>query len=255
MRLILSLLVIGLMVGSFQSCVSSKKYKELEASKQASDQALAETQVVVANLEKEKNELQATMEADKQRLNGEIESLRTDLNSTKSQVTQVQNELSMTQKELAEIKDQINGAFAKYKNSGLTLEEREGRLYVMTKQPVQYRTGSARLTSDEKKALDELAGILKNNPELKLLVEGHTDNVQFVPGAGSDNWDLSVRRAMSVVRQLLSQGVNPNQVAAVGRGETMPAASNDSSEGRAQNRRTVVMPDVDLSKVISGSNQ
>jgi chemotaxis protein MotB len=246
MRLILNLLAFFVLVSSFQSCISKKKYDELMASKEASDRALAETQSQVQTLQTQNQELTTTLESEKQRLNGELASLRTDLNNTKTEVANVQQKLNMTQEELNKFKAMISGAFDKYKNSGLTLEEREGRFYVMTKAPIEYRIGSANLTRDERQALDELAGILKSNPELRVLVEGHTDNLQYPAGSGMDNWNLSVNRATEVVRQLLRAGVSPNQVAAAGRGEMMPAASNDTPEGRSKNRRTVVRPDVEV---------
>ncbi len=252
MRLILNFLALVLLVGAFQSCVSNKKYNELLAAKEASDQALAETQALVQQLEEKNVELQAEMESERARLNGEISSLRGDLNSTKSQIAQVQEKLRMSEDELTRFKAMINGTLDKYKSSGLSLQERDGRLYINTAAPVQYRLGSSRLTSDERKAIGELANVLKNNPELKVLVEGHTDNVPFKPGMG-DNWMLSTNRAMGVVRELLRNGVSPDQVAAVGRGETMPAASNDSAEGRSQNRRAVVLPDVNLGKIYEGN--
>lgn len=253
MRLILNFLALVLLVGAFQSCVSNKKYNELLAAKEASDQALAETQALVQQLEEKNEQLTAEMEAEKARMNGEIESLRSDLNSTKSQVAQVQQKLNVTEEQLAAYKAAINGSLDKYKDSGLTLQERDGRLYINTSQPVRYGLGSSRLTSDERKAIAELADVLKNNPELKVLVEGHTDNVPFKPGMG-DNWQLSTNRAMSVIRELLKNGVNADQVAAVGRGESMPASSNDTSEGRSENRRTVVLPDVNLGKIYEGNN-
>lgn len=253
MRLILNLVVLSLLIGSFQSCVSKKKYDELMAAKEATDQALAETQSQVQTLQNQNQELQATLESEKQRLNGEIAGLRTDLNNTKSQIAQVQEKLNMTEKELNDLKMAINGTFEKYKNSGLTLEDRNGRLVVMTKQPIQYRVGSSSLSRDERKALEELANVLKANPELKLLVEGHTDNLKYAADSGMDNWDLSVMRAMNVARQLIRNGVKPEQLGVVGRGETMPVGPNDSTEGRQQNRRTVVSPDIDLAPLMKGT--
>jgi chemotaxis protein MotB len=250
MRLILNLVALSLLVGSFQSCVSQKKYNELLSAKEATDQALAETQAQVQSLQDENEELQATLEEERERLNGELEELRSDLNNTKDQVAEVQEKLNMTEEQLNSLKEQINGAFNAYSESGLTLEEREGRLYVVTKENIQYSIGSARLSSSERGALDELANVMKENPELRILVEGHTDNLQYPAGAGFNNWDLSVSRAMGVVKYLLRQGVNADQLAVSGYGETMPAASNDSADGRSQNRRTVVRPDVDLGPVM-----
>ena len=94
-----------------------------------------------------------------------------------------------------------------------------------------------------------VAAVLKNQPDIEFMVEGHTDNVAY-KGAGNlqDNWDLSVMRATSVVRILQNQyGLDPAKMAAAGRGEYKPVASNDTAEGRSQNRRTriVILPQLD----------
>lgn len=250
MRLVLKLLVVVIALGSMQSCVSKKKFDELMASKAAADAALAQTQSQLKTLQDEKNALAAQMEAEKARMNGEMTSLRNDLNATKGQVAQVQEKLNMTQAELDKLKTEINGIFATYSNSGLSLEDRGGRLYVIT-DPIQYRSGSYNLSRAERDAIDKLAETLKANPNLKILVEGHTDNVKVNAGSGlGDNWQLSSMRALNVVRRLVKGGVNPNQVAAVGRGDSMPAADNATREGKAANRRTVVVPDADLKGIM-----
>jgi chemotaxis protein MotB len=97
--------------------------------------------------------------------------------------------------------------------------------------------------------LGKVALVLKNQPDIEFMVEGHTDNVAIKPGAALvDNWDLSVRRAAAVVRVLQKQyGLNPAKMAAAGRGEYMPLADNSTAEGRAANRRTriVILPQLD----------
>ncbi len=256
MRQIIGLLIFCLAVGTFQSCVSKKKFDELQAAKDASDKALAETQQQVKTLQDENVNLKNTMEAEKTRMNNEIATIRKDLDATKGQMAQVEEKLKMTQQELENIKGEINGIFNAYKESGLTLEERDGKLYVVTA-PVQYRSGSAALTRAERNALAELANTLKNNPKLDILIEGHTDSQKYPRGAGYDNWNLSVDRAMNVARELLKRGVSADQIAVVGRGDTMPMEDNGTAAGRAKNRRTVVAPEINagaLMKAVGGSN-
>ena len=254
MRLILNLLVFVLAVGTLQSCVSKKKFDELQAAKDATDAALAETQAKVQMLEGENADLQKTLQSEKDRLNGEIAGIKADMDATKSQLAQVSEKLNMTEAELKSLQDEINGMFASYSESGMSLEERDGRLYVVTDEKVNYRSGSARLSNAEREALKALANKLKENPEVRVLIEGHTDNKKFKADAGMDNWDLSLRRALNVVRYLIRQGADPSQVAAVGRGEEMPAASNDTSDGRAENRRSVVVPDVNAGGLMKKNN-
>ncbi len=244
MRQVLKLMVVFLVIGSLQSCVSKKKYDELVASKDATDQALAETQSNLKSLQEEKDALAAQMEAETKRLNGELDGLKSELNSTKGQVSQMQKDLSMTKAELDAIKDEINGIFETYSGSGLSVEEKDGSIYVMTSEKINYRSGSARVNSAQRKAIKELAETLKNNPELTILVEGYTDDQTMVEGAPfADNWELSTERALTVIRELIKAGVNPAQLAAAGRSANDPVGDNDTSEGRAMNRRTVIKAD------------
>ncbi len=255
MRLVLNLLVISLVLGSLQSCVSKKKFDDLTKQKEATDQALAETQEQLSSLQDEKSALEAEFASEKDRMNGEISSIRSDLQSTQSQVAQVQEELNMTKEELDGLKAEINGIFSTYTESGLSMEEKNGKLVVMTKVPVSFKSGSYRLTSDEKDALMELAETLKGNENLKILVEGHTDDDGVKASASySDNWELGYLRAKMVVKELIKNGVSPSQVAAVTYGETMPAASNDDEDGKAQNRRTEVVPNIDLTPLMKKNN-
>jgi len=249
MRLGLKSLIVLLSLGLVSSCVSKKKYDELAASKQATDAALAETQNRVKGLEQDNAKLKADMEAEKNRLNGEIASLRNDLNATKGQIGQVQEKLNMTQAQLDKVKSEINGVFAAYEKSGLKLEERGGALYVITS-PVSYRSGSYALSRAEKQALAELAMTLKNNPDVKLQIEGHTDADKVGGGAGyQDNWELSTLRALNVVRELIKKGASPSQVYAAGRGDSMPVGDNKTRDGKAQNRRTEVKIDPSLKAI------
>lgn len=246
MRQIVNLLIFCLAVGTFQSCVSKKKYDELVAAKEATDQALAETQSNLKTLQEEKDALQAEYNSEKDRLNGEISSIKSSLDATKAEIAQVSEKLNMTQAELDKIKAEINGTFSAYTNSGLSLDERNGQLYVVTAEAVNYRSGSTRLSKAQREALNSLAETLKANPNVKVLVEGHTDDQKVKSGtAYVDNWDLSVARATRVVRYLVRKGVSESQLAAVGKGEFEPAGSNDDKDGRAANRRTEIKPNLE----------
>ncbi len=108
-----------------------------------------------------------------------------------------------------------------------------------------YQSGSAKLTPRAKEVLGKIAKIIESRPDLEVMVEGYTDNVPIKNSCMEDNWDLSVKRSTSVVRMLQRDyGINPNKLIAAGRGEYNTLASNDTSEGRATNRRTriIIMP-------------
>lgn len=244
MRFILSAMVFVMLAGSFQSCVSKKKFDELTAAKAATDQALAETQSDLKTLGEEKDALAAEFESETTRLNGELTSLRSDM---ESQVAQLNEKVTMTESELKAVKDEINGVFAAYSDSGLSMEERDGRLYLVTDEALTFRSSSSRLSRSQRDAIDAMAAKLQANPAIKVIVGGHTDDRQFVADAGMDNWDLSYRRAKAVATRLIRKGADPSQITVAGHGDTMPAADNSTTEGRSENRRTVASPNPDLS--------
>lgn len=245
MRLIIKSLVFVLVVGSFQACVSKKKYEELVAAKAATDQALAETQGQVKTLKTEKDALAADLSKTKADMAAESARMNSEISGIKANMAQVSEKLNMTEAELKKMKDELNGIFAAYSGSGMSLTERGGRLYVVT-DPMTFRNGSSSLTRAQRNAIDEMAKTLKANPKAKILVEGHADNRKFSAGSGRDNWDLSVSRAKAVVTRLIKQGVDPAQLTIAGKGDTMPEGDNSTKEGREQNRRTVIVPNPDL---------
>lgn len=222
------------------SCVSKKKYVELTDQKTAVEQSLAQAQNQISTLEEEKTALQTECDASISDLNTKVTGLQNDLSVARGEVTEYEVTIQNKDGEITSIKDQIRKAFATAKNSGLNIETRNGRLYVRTARPIQYKSGSARLSKEDRELLEDLANTLKSVPGLQLLVEGHTDNAQMIQGAAyNDNWDLSYSRAKRVLDRLLKTGVNPAQLSVVGRGEFMPAVENDpdSKETRAANRR------------------
>lgn len=239
MRLILTALIFCLVAGSFQSCVSKKKYDELVSAKEATDQALAETQMDLKNLQEEKDQLQAEYTAESQRLNNEIQNVRTEMNT---QMAAMNEKLSMTEEQLEAMRKEIKDQFDAFEATGLTLEERDGELFLVTGEPFDFSTGSARLSKADRDAIDQLAMKLKDNPSIQIAIIGHTDTQAYPSGSGFDNWDLSWARAKSVASRMIRQGVNPDQVLVGGRGENDPTATNDTREGRAQNRRVEIKP-------------
>ncbi len=111
-----------------------------------------------------------------------------------------------------------------------------------------YQSGSSNLTARATEVLGKIAGILQERPDLEVMVEGYTDNVPISTDCVKDNWDLSVKRATSVVRVLqTTYKIDPNRLIAAGRGEYNTLASNDTKEGRSTNRRTriIIMPKLD----------
>ena len=124
----------------------------------------------------------------------------------------------------------------------------KGVVYVSISDKLLFRSGSFSVNKAAKEVLGKVAKVINDKPELEFMVEGHTDNVPIKVEGTQDNWDLSVRRATAIVRILQKDfGVAPERMTAAGRGEYIPVADNDTSAGRAKNRRTriVVLPKLD----------
>ena len=142
----------------------------------------------------------------------------------------------------------LKGAVGNLDDQDINIKVDKGVVYIDISDKLLFKTGSYDVTDRAKEVLGKVAAVVKNQPDMEFMVEGHTDNVPFKRGVLIDNWDLSVKRATSIVRILQSQyGLEPGRMAASGRAEYKPVASNDSVEGRASNRRTriIILPQLD----------
>jgi chemotaxis protein MotB len=143
----------------------------------------------------------------------------------------------------------LKGAIGNLDDKDINIKVDKGVVYVDISDKLLFKTGSYSINEAAKSVLGKVAVVLKNQPEIEFMVEGHTDNV-VLSGDGDllDNWDLSVKRATTVVRLLQKQyGLNPANMAAAGRSEYRPIADNSTSAGRSANRRTriVILPQLD----------
>lgn len=130
----------------------------------------------------------------------------------------------------------------------IQVEVRGGKVHVSISDKLLFRSGSASLSNQSKGVLEKIASVVNDHNDLDVMVEGHTDNIPMSNGCITDNWDLSVKRATSVVRALHEQHyVDPERMIAAGRSEFMPREDNDTEVGRSTNRRTeiVIMPQLD----------
>lgn len=143
----------------------------------------------------------------------------------------------------------LKGAIGNLEDEDINIKVDKGVVYVDISDKLLFKSGSYEITERAKEVLGKVATVLKNQPDLEFMVEGHTDSVPF-NGSGviTDNWDLSAMRATTVVRLLQKKyGLDPGRIVAAGRGEYSPIADNTTKEGRAANRRTriVVLPQLD----------
>jgi len=142
----------------------------------------------------------------------------------------------------------LKGAIGNLDDKDINIKVEKGVVYIDISDKLLFKTGKYDVTEEAKVVLGKVATVLKNQPDIEFMVEGHTDNVPFKSGVLLDNWDLSVKRATSVVRILQDQyGLPPAHMTAAGRSEYVPVTSNDTIENRAANRRTriVILPQLD----------
>jgi chemotaxis protein MotB len=143
----------------------------------------------------------------------------------------------------------LKGAIGNLDDKDINIKVDKGVVYVDISDKLLFKSGSYDISDRAKEVLGKVALVLKNQPDIEFMVEGHTDNIPYKGnGVLLDNWDLSVKRATAVVRVLKDQyGLNPAKIAAAGRSEYLPVMSNDTPEGRAANRRTriVILPQLD----------
>jgi len=142
----------------------------------------------------------------------------------------------------------LKGAIGNLDDQDINIKVDKGVVYIDISDKLLFTSGRYEVTKNAKQVLGKVAQVLKNQPDIEFMVEGHTDNIPFRNGVLVDNWDLSVKRATAVVRILQNEyGIDPAKIAAAGRGEYKPLTTNDSVEGRAANRRTriVILPQLD----------
>jgi chemotaxis protein MotB len=153
-------------------------------------------------------------------------------------------ELANARSRIDELSELLEDLKAMRESGEVSVSEREGVTVLQLSDRILFPSGRADLTRDGRRVVDELADILSGVRNHQLLVAGHTDDRQFKDGGFASNWELSVYRALSVLKELQKKGIEPERLAAAGYGEHVPVASNADEEGRAQNRRTeiVLMP-------------
>ncbi len=160
-------------------------------------------------------------------------------------------EMMISEKEasMVALKTKLSAALSKFEGKGLSVEHKDGKVYVSLENSLLFPSGSWQVDKKGKQAISQLATVLKSHPELQIIIEGHTDDIPYSSGGSiKDNWDLSVKRATSIVKLLTKNAaINPKQISAAGRGEYSPLTLNDTKDNRAKNRRieVIIIPNLD----------
>ena len=259
-KLILGTMVLGLLM---TSCVSNKKYAELETQHNKTKQELTDAKADLQKCEVDKGYLEdqiASLKEDKARSLQQVENLTVLTQSSSDNIKEVIAQLSEKDKYINGIrdamtkKDSINLAVAfqlkkdlaaGIQDEDIQIDVEKTVVYISIADKMLFKSGSATVSDRAKEVLGKVATVVNSRPEMEVQVEGYTDNVPINTNCMKDNWDLSVARATSVVRVLQGDfAVDPGRLIAAGRSEYVPLESNDTAEGRSTNRRTriVILP-------------
>jgi len=179
-----------------------------------------------------------------------LDELNLELERKNARMAELESILDQQKKIAGDLKNKVSEALLGYENNGLTVTNRNGKVYVSLDEKLLFKTASWDIDANGRNALRKLAGVLERNPDIQITIEGHTDNVPYSPGAGQlkDNWDLSVKRATTVVRVLLEgTRIEPSRLTASGRSEYVPVDPANTSDARQKNRRTEIILTPDLS--------
>lgn len=229
--------------------------KQIEALKDGSSgeitTLLAELQTLQRSLQEREDRVKAAEKTlkDNQAL---LADAQRELAEKQESLIKLQKALDDQKKAVEALRQTVVNALKGYTNNGLTIEERNGKVYVSMDEKLLFESGSYTLGEKGKAALKDLGDVLAANPSINIMVEGHTDNVPL-RGANQikDNWDLSVMRATAVTKIILNNpNISPKRVTAAGRGEFLPIDAANTTEARQKNRRTEIILTPDLDKLL-----
>lgn len=186
----------------------------------------------------------------------ELEAYAIFLTEKEERVKELQGLLNRKDSLTRAILTKVEVALRNYDKEDLTVQMKEGKVYVSLSEKLLFKSGSHEVNQEGAQALEKLAQVLNNNGDIQVMIEGHTDSIPMRQGNISDNWDLSVLRATSVVKILTDRyEVSGGRLVACGKGEFKPIAPNSSEEGRHSNRRTEIILTPQLSELFDLLNE
>lgn len=173
------------------------------------------------------------------------------LKEKEKKIAELEYLMNERESKLAQMKKSISDALLGFKGKGLTVEQRNGKVYVSLENRLLFPSGSWVVNPQGKQAINDLADVLKNQSDISILIEGHTDADAYRSnGAIEDNWDLSVKRSTAIVKLLMNtKGIDPTKITAAGRSKYIPVATNKTKAGKAKNRRIEVIIEPDLNEI------
>ena len=245
---------------------------KLKSQLQAAENNLQNLQTSYAALEKNSDdvlqsnmaknrELLAELEAKGKKLAAEqdrFNKLKGDLQENSQRLAELENIMAAKDASMRKLKETLSKALNNFEGKGLSVHQKDGKVYVSMENKLLFQTGSWAVGSEGRKAVEEVAKVLAQNPDISVLIEGHTDNDKIMGTLASgveDNWDLSTKRATAIVNIITeNKQINKQNLTAAGRSEFEPIASNANVEGKAKNRRIeiILTPKLDaISKLLN----
>ena len=229
--------------------LKKNREEELSNSKEESARILADLQQTQENILKQRDSLKRLekrlkeKEENLEEMSQELAISKKSMQEKQRKLNELQNILDRKDSVVTALKNKVNSALRGFEGEGLSIEERNGKVYVSMEEKLLFASGSYNISKQGKDALKELGNLLAKNEDINIMVEGHTDSVPYGgKGQLKDNWDLSVKRATTVVRELIKdQNIDEERLIAAGRSKYVPIATNETSEGRAKNRRTEII--------------
>ncbi|MEC7124615.1 MAG: OmpA family protein [Bacteroidota bacterium] len=239
----------------------TKKFITLEETLEKTEDSLNQKQQKLEQLESSLDLLKQNSEtelkkriAENEELMEKIAERENELAERMARVDELEGLITRQQEAMRNLKEKLSDALLNFEDKGLTVEARDGKVYVSMENKLLFRSGSWTVGAEGRLAIEELGNVLADNPDIAILIEGHTDNVPYSgKGPLKGNWDLSTKRATAIVNQLLENpDIIPQNLTAAGRGEYLPIAPNSTRQGRAANRRieVVLSPKLDEIKQI-----
>jgi len=198
-----------------------------------------------------KEQLLKELEADVASQRQDLNRLKAELEARNARLMEMEEMLYAKDKLMEDLRETVAEALMGFEGQGLTVTRKDGNVYVSLDEKLLFKSGSTVVDPNGVRALQQLAGVLAKNPDINIMIEGHTDDVPFRKGSSiKDNWDLSVLRATSIVRILLNgSGIEPTRLTVAGRGEFLPVDPAKTPEARRKNRRTEIILSPDLSEL------
>ena len=212
---------------------------------------LSELQAAQANL-KSKEDMLRQLEETLDTKKASLDELTFELEKRNARLVELEKILDAQKRIAQDLKNKVSEALLGFENNGLTVTQKNGKVYVSLDEQLLFRSASWEIDSNGRNALRKLAAVLERNPDIQITIEGHTDDVPYNPSGSQlrDNWDLSVKRATTVVRVLLEGSkIDPKRLTAAGHSEYLPVDPGKSPDARQKNRRTEVVLTPDLTSL------